>query len=41
MQKSNNKHILFIIENLPVLFDKRVWQEVTKIKDIGFNDSII
>jgi hypothetical protein len=41
MQKSNNKHILFIVENLPVPFDRRVWQEATTLKDAGFEISII
>lgn len=38
---SNKKHILFIVENLPVPFDRRVWQEATTLKEAGFDISII
>lgn len=41
MQKLKNKHILFIVENLPVPFDRRVWQEATTLKDAGFEITII
>ena len=35
------KHILFIVENLPVPFDRRVWQEATSLQESGFDVSII
>lgn len=35
------KHILIIVENLPVPFDRRVWQEANTLKDAGFEVSII
>lgn len=36
-----NKHILIIVENLPVPFDRRVWQEANTLKDAGAKVSII
>lgn len=35
------KHILIIVENLPVPFDRRVWQEANSLKDAGAKISII
>jgi len=35
------KHILIIVENLPVPFDRRVWQEATTLKEHGAEVSII
>lgn len=35
------KHILIVIENLPVPFDRRVWQEATTLKECGAKVSII
>ena len=35
------KHILIIVENLPVPFDRRVWQEATTLKEHGAEISII
>lgn len=35
------KHILIIVENLPVPFDRRVWQEANTLKDNGAKVSII
>lgn len=35
------KHILMIVENLPLPFDKRVWQEANALKDAGADVSII
>jgi glycosyltransferase involved in cell wall biosynthesis len=35
------KHILIIVENLPVPFDRRVWQEATTLKENGYEVSII
>ena len=37
----HNKHILIIVENLPVPFDRRVWQEANTLKDNGAKVSII
>jgi glycosyltransferase involved in cell wall biosynthesis len=35
------KHILIVVENLPVPFDRRVWQEATTLKENGADVSII
>ena len=35
------KHILIIVENLPVPFDRRVWQEATTLKEHGAEVSVI
>jgi glycosyltransferase involved in cell wall biosynthesis len=35
------KHVLIIVENLPVPFDRRVWQEATTLKEHGADVSII
>jgi glycosyltransferase involved in cell wall biosynthesis len=35
------KHVLIIVENLPVPFDRRVWQEANTLKDNGFKVSVI
>lgn len=35
------KHILIVVENLPVPFDRRVWQEATTLKEAGADVSII
>jgi glycosyltransferase involved in cell wall biosynthesis len=35
------KHILIIVENLSVPFDRRVWQEANSLKENGANVSII
>lgn len=37
----SNKHILIIVENLPVPFDRRVWQEASSLKENGAYVSII
>jgi len=36
-----NKHILIVVENLPVPFDRRVWQEANTLKESGAEVSII
>jgi glycosyltransferase involved in cell wall biosynthesis len=36
-----NNHILIIVENLPLPFDRRVWQEANTLKENGYNVSII
>ena len=41
MASFQNKHILIIVENLPVPFDRRVWQEANTLKDNGAKVSII
>jgi glycosyltransferase involved in cell wall biosynthesis len=41
MSSFKNKHILIIVENLPVPFDRRVWQEANTLKDNGADVSII
>jgi glycosyltransferase involved in cell wall biosynthesis len=35
------KHILIVVENLPVPFDRRVWQEASTLKENGAKVSII
>ncbi len=35
------KHILIVVENLPLPFDRRVWQEANTLKDHGAKVSII
>ena len=35
------RRVLIIVENLPVPFDKRVWQEATTLKSAGYGVSII
>ncbi|MCX6218957.1 glycosyltransferase family 4 protein [Spirosoma sp.] len=35
------KHVLIIVENLPVPFDRRVWQEATTLHEAGAEVSII
>lgn len=37
----DGKHILIIVENLPVPFDRRVWQEASTLRDNGASVSII
>ncbi len=41
MSPFQKKHILIIVENLPVPFDRRVWQEANTLKDNGARVSII
>ena len=35
------KHILIIVENLPLPFDRRVWQEANTLKENGAEVSVI
>jgi hypothetical protein len=35
------KGVLIIVENLPVPFDRRVWQEASTLNEAGYNVSII
>ena len=41
MHSYHNKHILIVVENLPVPFDRRVWQEANTLKETGADVSII
>lgn len=38
---ARSKHVLIIVENLPVPFDRRVWQEANTLKENGYEVSII
>jgi glycosyltransferase involved in cell wall biosynthesis len=38
---SEKKHILIIVENLPVPFDRRVWLESTTLRAAGYDVSVI
>lgn len=35
------RRVLIIVENLPVPFDRRVWQEATALRDAGYGVSVI
>lgn len=35
------RKVLIIVENLPVPFDRRVWQEATTLRDAGYDVSVI
>jgi glycosyltransferase involved in cell wall biosynthesis len=37
----NSRRVLIIVENLPVPFDRRVWQEATTLHQAGYQVSII
>ena len=39
--KPNRHGILIIVENLPVPFDRRVWQEATALQEAGYTVSVI
>ena len=43
MTESAGKHkrILIIVENLPVPFDRRVWQEAKTLEEAGYQVSVI
>lgn len=41
MEDLKGKHILIIVENLPLPFDRRVWQEANTLKEHGAEVSII
>ncbi len=41
MQDFKGKHILIIVENLPLPFDKRVWEEANTLKSCGADVSVI
>src|SRR5258705_11533324 len=35
------RRVLILVENLPVPFDRRVWQEATALRDAGYGVSVI
>jgi glycosyltransferase involved in cell wall biosynthesis len=37
----SGRKVLIIVENLPVPFDRRVWQEATTLQDAGYTVSVI
>ncbi|MDQ2987083.1 MAG: glycosyltransferase family 4 protein [Armatimonadota bacterium] len=37
----NGRRVLFIVENLPSPFDRRVWQEATTLRDAGYGVAVI
>ena len=39
--RGQGRKVLIIVENLPVPFDRRVWQEATALKRHGYMVSII
>jgi len=41
MSEFAGKHVLIVVENLPLPFDRRVWQEANTLKDNGAYVSII
>jgi len=41
MEQFKGKHVLIVVENLPVPFDRRVWQEANTLKEAGADVSII
>ena len=41
MSSSKKRRVLFIVENLPSPFDRRVWQEATTLYEHGYEVSII
>ena len=38
---NRSKHILILVENLPLPFDRRVWQEACALRDAGYRVSAI
>ena len=41
MRTAKERGVLFLVENLPSPFDRRVWQEATALRDAGYAISII
>jgi glycosyltransferase involved in cell wall biosynthesis len=41
MASAGSRRVLIIVENLPVPFDRRVWQEATTLRRAGYEVSII
>jgi glycosyltransferase involved in cell wall biosynthesis len=40
-RRGRRRRVLIIVENLPVPFDRRVWQEATTLRDAAYDVSII
>ncbi|MGO9196064.1 MAG: glycosyltransferase family 4 protein [Acidimicrobiales bacterium] len=38
---SSGKHVLIIVQNLPVPFDRRVWLECQALRDAGYDVSVV
>ena len=36
-----SRHVLILVENLPVPFDRRVWQESRALVDAGYTVTVI
>lgn len=41
MASAGNRRVLIIVENLPVPFDRRVWQEATELRRAGYQVCVI
>lgn len=41
MQKREQRNVLIIVQNLPVPFDRRVWQEATSLRRAGFGVAVV
>ena len=41
MSNTRSRRVLIIVENLPVPFDRRVWQEANTLREAGYEVSII
>lgn len=41
MLHSSNRHVLIVVENLPVPLDRRVWLEATSLRQAGYDVSVI
>lgn len=41
MTDHSNRHVLIVVENLPVPLDRRVWLEATTLKQTGYDVSVI
>lgn len=39
--KKTSKRVLLVVENLPIPYDRRVWQEATALKAAGYRVSVI
>jgi glycosyltransferase involved in cell wall biosynthesis len=41
MSKLKKKHVLILVENLPVPFDRRVWMEATTLQEAGYQVHVV
>jgi glycosyltransferase involved in cell wall biosynthesis len=41
MTELRGKHLLIVVENLPVPFDRRVWQEATTLREAGCDVTVL